>query len=73
MECNGIMFIYCLDFEKIFDLEYRDSVWFIVKKYGMFKKLLRWLKLYIMYDDFECFVIEDNEVIVFCLVKIGVR
>lgn len=49
------MFIYCLDFEKIFDLEYRDSVWFIMKKYGMFKKIIKMVK--VIYDDFECFVI----------------
>lgn len=55
LEQTGTMFTYCLDFEKTFDLEHRDSVRLIMKKYGMPKKIIKMVKA--IYDDFECFVI----------------
>lgn len=54
-----MLYIYFIDFEKVFDLIYRESLWKIMKLYGIFEKLVKMVK--IMYEEFECMVMDDGE------------
>ncbi|XP_062612120.1 uncharacterized protein LOC134273919 [Saccostrea cucullata] len=48
-----------LDFEKAFDSVHKDSIWVIMKKYGIPRKLITMVKA--LHDNFQCSVIDDNE------------
>lgn len=53
------MYIHFVDFEKAFDLVHKDSLWVIMKKYEIPKKLVKMVNT--LYDDFQCSATEDNE------------
>jgi hypothetical protein len=65
------MFIHFVDFEKAFDSVHRDSLWIIMKKYGIPNKLIQMVKA--LYDDFQCSLIEDNETTTPSSVMTGVK
>lgn len=44
------MFIHFIDFEKVFDLVHRESLWIIIRKYGIPNKLIQIVKE--QYEDF---------------------
>lgn len=70
-EWNATMYIHFVDFEKAFDSVHRDSLWVIMKKYGIPRKLIRMVKA--LYEDFQCSVIKDNEITTPFPVMTGVK
>lgn len=70
-EWNATMYIHFVDFEKVFDSVHRDSLWVIMKKYGIPRKLIRMVKA--LYEDFQCSVIKDNEITTPFPVMTGVK
>ena len=58
-EWNAALFVNYVDFEKAFDSIHRDSLWSIMAYYGIPDKLIRMVKL--LYEAFECAVLEDGE------------
>ena len=48
-----------VDFKKVFDSIHREGLWRIMKAYDIPDKLIRMVK--IMYDDFECSVLDEGE------------
>ena len=58
-EWNATLFINFVDFEKAFDSIHRESLWSIMKFYGIPDKLTRMVKL--LYQTYECAVVEDGE------------
>ena len=48
-----------IDFEKSFDSIHRDSLWEIMRQYGLPSKLINIVKL--MYTDSMCAVLHDGE------------
>jgi len=58
-EWNATLYIHFIDFEKAFDSIHRDSLWIIMRQYGIPQKLIQMVKT--MCEDFQCSVIVDNE------------
>ena len=58
-EWQATFYAHFVDFEKAFDSVHREGLWRIMKVYGIPDKLIRMVK--IMYDDFECSVLEEGE------------
>ena len=59
-EWNATMYFHFVDFEKAFDSVHRDSLWRIMKAYGIPDKLIGLVKA--LYDGFTCAVIDKGEV-----------
>ena len=49
-EWNATMYIHFVDFKKAFDSIHRDSLWIIMRQYGVPQKLIKMVK--ILYEDF---------------------
>ena len=60
-----------VDFEKAFDSIHRESLWSIMKHYGIPDKLIRMVKL--LYEAFDCAVLEDGEESEWFRVTTGVK
>ncbi|KAI4901974.1 hypothetical protein NFI96_006075 [Prochilodus magdalenae] len=58
-EWNATLYVHFVDFEKAFDSIHRDSLWIIMRHYGIPQKLIQMVKT--LYEDFQCSVIVDNE------------
>ena len=58
-EWNTPVAIHFIDFEKAFDSVHRDSLWIIMKKYGIPQKLIQMVQS--LYKDFQCAVIDEND------------
>jgi len=58
-EWNATMYIHFVDFEKAFDTVHRESLWLLMKKYGIPPKLISMVRA--LYEGFQCAVIEDGE------------
>ena len=48
---NAILYIHFVDFEKAFDSIHRDSLWIIMRLYGIPQKLIQMVKT--LYEDFQ--------------------
>ena len=59
-EWNATMYFHFVDFEKAFDSVHRDSLWRIMKAYGIPDKLIGLVKA--LYDGFTCTVIDEGEI-----------
>ena len=70
-EWNAPLFVNFVDFEKAFDSIHRESLWSIMKFYGIPDKLIRMVKL--LYETFECTVLEDGEESEWFRVTTGVK
>ena len=70
-EWNAALFVNYVDFEKAFDSIHRESLWYIMKYYGIPDKLIKMVKL--LYGAFECAVLEDGEESEWFLVTTGVK
>ena len=70
-EWNSTMYIHFVDFEKAFDSIHRESLWEIMKNYGIPTKLISMVKA--LYKDFECAVIDENETSEWFPVMTGVK
>ncbi|PIK45536.1 hypothetical protein BSL78_17607 [Apostichopus japonicus] len=60
-----------IDYEKAFDSIHRDSLWEIMRQYGIPGKIINIVK--IMYSDSVCAVLDDGEVTEWFQVKTGVK
>jgi len=58
-EWRSGLYIHFVDFEKAFDSVYRESLWNIMRSYGIPNKTVRVIA--VMYKGFECAVIDGNE------------
>jgi hypothetical protein len=58
-EWNATLYVHFVDFEKAFDSIHRDSLWIIMRQYGIPQKLIQMVKA--LYADFQCSVIDENE------------
>ena len=47
-----------VDFEKAFDSVHHESLWIIMKKYGIPDKIVRMVRAF--YEDFRCAVLDCN-------------
>ena len=70
-EWNAALFVNYVDFEKAFDSIHRESLWSIMAYYGIPDKLIRMVKL--LYEAFECAVLEDGEESEWFRVTTGVK
>ena len=57
-EWNSSLYVIFVDFEKAFDSLHRDSLWKIMRNYGIPQKLVNLIKA--MYDNFQCKVLHNN-------------
>jgi len=58
-EWQATLYLGFVDFEKAFDSIHRESLWIIMRKYGIPEKLVRMIRLF--YDGFQCAVEDDGE------------
>jgi hypothetical protein len=58
-EWQATLYLGFVDFEKAFDSVHRESLWIIMKKYGIPEKLVRMVRLF--YNGFQCAVEEEGE------------
>ena len=70
-EWNASLYIHFVDFEKAFDSIHRDSLWIIMRQYGIPQKLIQMTKT--LYKDFQCSVIDENETTEWFPVMTGVK
>ena len=71
IEWNTPLYINFIDFRKAFDSVHRDTLWKILKTYGVPPKMVTLMGLF--YDQFECSVIIDNNLSEWFSVESGVR
>ena len=62
-----------IDFEKAFDSEHRDSLWIIMKAYGIPLKIVELLLVKTLYNNFECSVVEESELTEWLKIETGVK
>ena len=70
-EWNSALYIVFVDFEKAFDSVHRDSMWRILRHYGIPDKIVRVIRA--LYENFECRVAHNNKLSDTFQVKSGVR
>ena len=70
-EWQSSLYIHFIDFEKAFDSIHRESLWKIMKSYGIPDKLIAVVKA--LYENFECAVIDDNTNTEWFPIKTGVK
>ena len=70
-EWQATLYLGFIDFEKAFDSIHRDSLWIIMRKYGIPEKIVRMVKLF--YDGFQCAVEDQGEKCEWFDIKTGVK
>ena len=60
-----------MDFEKAFDSVHRESLWKILRLYGIPEKIIKMIR--IMYDDFQCSVLHDGKESLWFKIITGVK
>ena len=70
-EWNSPLYIAFIDFEKAFDSLHRESLWKILRSYGIPQKLVNVIQA--LYENFECRVINDNKLTEPFQVNTGVK
>ena len=70
---SSLYFLYVnfIDFEKTFDSVHRDSLWLIMRSYGIPSKIISMVKA--RYDDFECAVVDGQDTTEWFKIKTGVK
>ena len=58
LEMQTLLYVHFVDFEKAFDSIHRESLWTIMKSYGIPPKIINIVKA--VYDDFECAILDDD-------------
>ena len=71
VEWQAGLYINFVDFEKAFDSVHRESLWNIMRCYGVPDKLIRMVQL--LYKDTQCAVIDEGEESEWFSVKTGVK
>ena len=70
-EWRAGLYIHFVDFEKAFDSVHRESLWNIMRSYGIPGKMVRVIAD--IYEDFECAVIDGSETSDWFKIKSGVK
>ena len=70
-EWQASLYINFIDFEKAFDSIHRESLWLIMRKYGLPNKIVRMVKVF--YEDFNCAVEDQAEACEWFSIKTGVK
>ena len=70
-EWQATIYMNFIDFEKAFDSIHRESLWLIMKKYGIPEKIVRIVKTF--YEDFQCAVENNGEIGEWFDIKTGVK
>lgn len=70
-EWQATLYLNFVDFEKAFDSVHHESLWFIMKKYGIPEKIVRIVKTF--YEDFQCAVIDQGEICAWFNTKSGAK
>lgn len=70
-EWNSTLYAVFVDFEKAFDSLHRESLWKILRHYGIPQKLVHIIQS--LYENFECRVIYNNQLTEPFAVNIGVK
>ncbi|KAJ8360365.1 hypothetical protein SKAU_G00168900 [Synaphobranchus kaupii] len=70
-EWQATLYLNFIDFEKAFDSIHRESLWEIMKKYGIPEKIVRMVRLF--YEDFQCAVEDQGETCGWFDIKTGVK
>lgn len=70
-EWQSSLYVNFIDFEKAFDSIHRESLWKIMKIYGIPMKIINIVKA--LYENFECAVLEENEKSEWFKIKTGVK
>ena len=70
-EWNGSLYVVFVDFEKAFDSLHRDSLWKILRHYGIPQKLVNVTRS--LYENFECRVVHNNQLTDPFMVETGVK
>ena len=70
-EWRAALIILFIDFEKAFDSVHRESLWYIMKSYGIPDKIIRTIKE--IYKGFKCSVIDQGETSEWFEIKSGVK
>ncbi len=65
------LYVIFVDFEKAFDSVHKESLWNILKSYGIQHKMVRVIAG--IYQDFECAVIDGSETSEWFKIKSGVK
>ena len=71
IEWNSNLYTCFIDFEKAFDSVHRDTLWKIMRHYGIPEKYIRLVKC--MYDNSECAVINGSGITEWFKIKSGVK
>jgi hypothetical protein len=71
IEWNAPLLVNFIDFKKAFDSIHRDTLWAVLRSYGIPEKIVKLIKLF--YEHFECGVILLEGVSEYFEVKTGVR
>ena len=53
------LYVNFIDFEKAFGSVHRDSLWLIMRSYGIPSKIINMVKA--LYDDFQCAVVDGQD------------
>ena len=71
LEWNSTLFINYVDFRKAFDSFHRESLWRIMKYYGIPSKIINLVKM--SYKNFRCAVEHEGKLSEWFPVMLGVR
>ena len=70
-EWRAGLYVHFVGFEKAFDSVHRESIWNIMKSYGIPHKMVRVIAG--IYQGFECAVVDGSETSEWCKIKSGVK
>ena len=71
VEWNSNLYVCFVDFEKAFDSVDRETLWRIMRSYGIPEKIVNMVK--VLYDGSECTVLDGSGVYDWFEVKTGVK
>ncbi|XP_068707353.1 uncharacterized protein [Montipora foliosa] len=70
-EWRAGLYVLFVDFEKAFDSVYRESLWNIMRSYGIPDKIVS--EIASIYEGFECAVADGSVTSDWCMIKSGVN
>ena len=71
IEWQSTLYANFKDFEKAFDSVHRESLWLIMRSYGIPSKITNIVKA--LYNDFKCAVVGGEDTTEWCKIKTGVK
>ena len=69
IEWQSSLYVNFIDFQKAFDSVHRDSLWLIMRSYGIPSKIINMVKA--LYDDCECAVVDGQDTTEWFKIKTG--